>query len=231
MGDLTAVSLFAGIGGFELALHNVGIRTVASVEIDTQASGVLTDRFSHTTLFPDIRKVTGDQLIAAGFTPGRGVVTAGWPCQGNSMAGRRGGMDDPRSGLWGEVVRLLAELRPTWFIGENVPGILSLNRGGDYATVVGDLAKLGMGVCWRVLDAQHFGVPQRRARVFIVGCAGENVGSAVQVLLEPESGGGDPTSGSETRTAPSRRVGAGSGDRRGGGGCRPNFDGASRPQP
>jgi DNA (cytosine-5)-methyltransferase 1 len=200
MSDLTAVSLFAGIGGFELALSRAGVRTVASVEIDSAARGVLTMQFPHVSIFDDVRTVTGDQLIAAGFTPGRGIVTAGWPCQGNSVAGRRGGMADPRSGLWREVVRLLAELRPRWFFGENVPGILSLNRGGDFGTVVRDLANVGMGVGWRVLDAQHFGVPQQRRRVFIIGCSGTDARGPVEVLFDTESSGGNPAAGGPERT-------------------------------
>ena len=87
---------------------------------------------------------------------------AGWPCQGNSVAGRRGGMGDPRSGLWRHVVRLVAEARPRWFIGENVPGLLSVNGGADIAVVRHDLAQLGYWWAERILDAQHFGVPQRR---------------------------------------------------------------------
>jgi len=136
-----------------------------------------------------VTEVTGDQLRAAGFVPARGIITAGWPCQGNSVAGRRGGMADPRSGLWRHVVRLLAETRPRWFIGENVPGLLSIGDGRDFGTVIADLDDLGYGVAWRVLDAQWFGVPQRRRRVFIAGCLGDPAGP-VEVLLEPESGAG-----------------------------------------
>jgi DNA (cytosine-5)-methyltransferase 1 len=187
--NLTAISLFAGIEGIGLALHRAGIAVKAAVEIDDAARGVIADHFPDTALMTDVTGVSADDLLAAGFVPERGLVAAGWPCQGNSVAGRRGGMADPRSGLWVHVARLLAELRPRWFLGENVPGLLSVNDGRDFATVVDDLAHLGYGFCWRVLDAQHFGVPQRRRRVFIVGCAGDRA-APVQVLLEPESSGG-----------------------------------------
>jgi DNA (cytosine-5)-methyltransferase 1 len=187
---LTAISLFAGIEGIGLALHRADITVTAAIEIDDAARGVIADHFPDTTLMTDVTKVSADDLLAAGFVPERGLVAAGWPCQGNSVAGRRGGMADPRSGLWVHVARLLAELRPRWFLGENVPGLLSVNDGRDFATVVDDLARLGYGFCWRVLDAQHFGVPQRRRRVFIVGRIGDRV-APVQVLFEPESGGGD----------------------------------------
>lgn len=198
-GRLHAVSLFAGIGGFDLALSQAGIPTVAAVEIDPAARGVLADRLPDTVLFNDITEVTGDQLRAAGFDPRRGVVTAGWPCQGNSVAGRRGGMDDPRSGLWRHVVRLLAETRPAWFIGENVPGLHSVNGGRDIAVVRADLAQLGYWWAERVLDAQHFGVPQRRRRIFFVGHSGDGA-APVQVLLEPESRSRDSAAGRPARS-------------------------------
>lgn len=196
---MNIVSLFAGVGGFERAFANCGAPTAASVEIDAAARGVLADRFPGATLMTDVTKVTGDDLRAAGFDPDTGVLTAGWPCQGNSVAGRRGGMDDPRSGLWSHVVRLLAETRPRWFFGENVPGLLSVNGGRDFGVVVEDLARLGYRFAWRVLDAQYFGVPQRRRRVFIVGHLGDGA-APVEVLLEPEGGGRD--------SAPSREAGA-----------------------
>lgn len=195
---LTAVSLFAGIGGFDLALTRAGVRVVAAVEIDPDARNILRRHFPDVSLFDDVCEVTGDQLRAAGFIPERGIITAGWPCQGNSVAGRRGGLADPRSGLWSHVRRLLAETYPAWFIGENVPGLLSVNEGRDYRAVLDDLAELGMGLCWRVLDAQHFGVPQRRRRVFIVGRAGGDPRGPVQVLLEPESRDRDPAPRKET---------------------------------
>lgn len=199
MTGLTAVSLFAGIGGFDLALERAGARTVAAVEIDPDCRGVLRRHFPGTAVFDDVTEVTGDQLRAAGFVPGRGILCAGWPCQGNSVAGRRKGMADPRSGLWRHVVRLLAEARPRWFLGENVPGLLSINGGRDFGTVLRDLDELGYGVAWRVLDAQFFGVPQRRRRVFIAGCLGDPCGP-VEVLLEPEGGEGNPAEGGAART-------------------------------
>jgi DNA (cytosine-5)-methyltransferase 1 len=188
---LTAVSLFAGIGGIDLACQRAGIDVRAAVEIDPGCRGVLARHFPGTALFEDVTEVTGDQLRATGFDPRHGVVCAGWPCQGNSVAGRRRGLADPRSGLWRHVVRILAETRPRWFLGENVHGLLSIHAGRDFATVVRDLDELGYGVAWRVLDAQWFGVPQRRRRVFVAGCLGDGAGP-VQVLLEPESGGGHP---------------------------------------
>jgi DNA (cytosine-5)-methyltransferase 1 len=190
-GPLTAVSLFAGIGGFDLACRRAGIEVTAAAEIDSACRAVLARHFPRTTLFEDVTEVTGDQLRATGFVPGLGVLLAGWPCQGNSVAGSRRGMADARSGLWRHVVRLLAETRPRWFLGENVPGLLSINRGRDFWTVLGDLDDLGYGVAWRVLDAQWFGLAQRRRRVFLAGCLGDGAAwLPAQVLLEPEGSGG-----------------------------------------
>lgn len=200
MTALHAVSLFAGIGGIDLALKRAGIPTVVAVEIDPAARGVLADRMPQTILLHDVTEVTGDRLRDLGFDPARGIITAGWPCQGNSVAGHRQGMDDPRSGLWVHVARLLAELRPRWFLGENVPGLLSVNDGRDIAVVRADLAQLGYWWAERILDAQHFGVPQRRRRVFIVGHSRDRA-APVQVLLEPEGGGGN--------SAPRRAAGSG----------------------
>ncbi|MEU4229515.1 DNA (cytosine-5-)-methyltransferase [Nonomuraea sp. NPDC026600] len=188
---MTAVSLFAGIGGFELALQRASVKTVASVEIDAAARGVLAHHFPDSALFDDVRTVTGEQLLAAGFDPANGIITGGFPCQDLSVAGLRAGLDGGRSGLFFEIVRLARELRPRWLLLENVPGLLSSNRGRDMGIVVQELAELGYGVSWRVLDAQYFGVPQRRRRVFIVGCLGDIAG-AEQVLFEPDSGARHP---------------------------------------
>lgn len=196
MTDLTLVSLFDGVGGFPLAFSRAGVRTVATVEIDKGAADLTAIHFPRVAQFDDVTKVSGDELRAVGFVPERGIVTAGWPCQDNSVAGRRAGLDGARSGLWWHVVRLLDETRPRWFVGENVPGLLSVNDGRDFGAVLGSLAELGYGFAYRVLDAKYFGVPQQRRRVFIVGHLGAPWGASAQVLLEPESGGGDsPQSG------------------------------------
>lgn len=204
---MNMVSLFDGIGGFPLAFARAGVRVVATVEIDKPAAAIGARHFPHARQFDDVTKVSGDDLRAVGFVSDRGIVTAGWPCQDFSVAGRRAGLDGSRSGLWWEVVRILADLRPRWFLGENVPGLLSSvcdpeceggcmeTHGGAMGAILGSLAELGYGVAYRVLDAQHFGVPQRRQRVFIVGHLGEPWSAPAQVLLEPESGDGDSASG------------------------------------
>lgn len=198
MPEWTAASLFSGIGGFELGLARAGVPTVASVEIDPMARGVLMHRFPEMTLFDDVQKVTADDLIRAGFNPERGIVTAGFPCQDVSLAGKRAGLAGARSGLFFEIIRILRDLQPRWFLLENVPGLLTSNDGRDMGTVVGELVELGYGSSWRVLDAQYFGVPQRRRRVFVAGCLGDPAGAG-EVLLEPESFAGHPAAGGEKR--------------------------------
>lgn len=179
---LTAVSLFAGIGGFELAMERVGIKPVASVEIDKKASGVLAERFPNTQVFGDIKGVTSGDLFSAGFDSANGIITGGFPCQDLSVAGRRAGLAGERSGLFWEIHRLIAETKTKWFVLENVPGLLSSNDGRDMGVVIGSLAELGYGLAYRILDAQHFGVAQRRRRVFIVGRLGDDWRTPAKIL-------------------------------------------------
>jgi DNA (cytosine-5)-methyltransferase 1 len=178
----TAVSLFAGVGGFDLALERAGVKVVASVEWDKKAQEVLKKHFPQSTIFGDITGVTGEQLIAAGFNPIGGIITGGFPCQDLSVAGKRKGLGGSRSGLFWEICRLLDETQAENFILENVPGLLSSNNGNDMAAVIEALVKRGYRIAYRVLDAQHFGVPQRRRRVFIVGNLG-NTGRAPEEIL------------------------------------------------
>ena len=120
------------------------------------------------------------------------LLVGGFPCQDLSIAGKRGGLFKERSGLFFEFVRIATELRPTWLVIENVPGLLTSNRGRDFAVVLFSLEKSGYRCAWRVLDSQWFGVAQRRRRVFIVGHA--DIRCAGAVLFEPESGAGNPES-------------------------------------
>ena len=182
MKQLTAVSLFAGVGGFDLALERSGVKVVASVEIDQKASAILAKQFPNSKLFNDIKGVTGEQLINAGFDPRNGIITGGFPCQDLSMAGKRAGLGGARSGLFWEICRLLDETKAQNFILENVPGLLSSNQGKDMAAVLEALVERGYRIGYRVLDAQYFGVPQRRRRVFIVGSLG-NTGIAPEKVL------------------------------------------------
>lgn len=186
-------SLFSGIGGFDLGFESAGMECVTQVELDPACQSVLRRHWPDATLYSDVREVHGSDLGAVD------LVCGGFPCQDLSVAGRREGLAGERSGLWYEYHRLLAEAHPEWVVIENVPGLLSSGGGRDFAIVLRGLVELGYGVVWRVLDSQHFGVPQRRRRVFIVGHLGD--GRAAQVLFEPEGVCGD--------SAPSRKAGEG----------------------
>jgi DNA (cytosine-5)-methyltransferase 1 len=186
----TAVSLFAGVGGFDLALERAGVKVVASVEWDKNAQNVLRKQFPNAQVFGDIQGVTGEQLIQSGFTPADGIITGGFPCQDLSIAGKRAGLAGSRSGLFWQICRLLDETRTQTFILENVPGLLSSNDGRDMAVVIEALVERGYRIAWRVLDAQYFGVPQRRRRVFIVGCLGNQGQSPEEILAISEGRAG-----------------------------------------
>ena len=206
---LTAVSLFAGVGGFDLAMQRNGIDVVATVEIDKAARGVLQYQFPNAQHFNDVTEVTGEQLRDAGFVPERGIITGGFPCQDLSVAGKRAGLAGGRSGLFWEIVRLADELQPKYLVLENVPGLLSSNAGRDFGTVLGALVDLGYGVAYSILDAQHFGVPQRRRRVFIVGCLGDDGRTPCEILAITQSLSGDSSTGAETGQAVASGSGVG----------------------
>ena len=195
----TAVSLFAGVGGFDLALERAGVKVVASVEWDKNAQNVLRKQFPNAQVFGDIQGVSGEQLRAAGFNPEDGIITGGFPCQDLSVAGKRAGLAGSRSGLFWQICRLLDETRTQTFILENVPGLLSSNNGRDMAVVIEALVERGYRIAWRVLDAQYFGVPQRRRRVFIVGCLGNQGRSPEEILAIAEGRAGYLAKSNEKR--------------------------------
>jgi DNA (cytosine-5)-methyltransferase 1 len=199
MSKLTGVSLFAGVGGFDLAMERNGVEVVANVEIDKQCQKVLAKHFPNAKQFSDITDVKGSDLIGAGFEPSRGIITGGFPCQDLSVAGKRAGLVGERSGLFWEIARLIEETKTEWFILENVPGLLTSNKGKDFGVVIGTMADIGYSLAWRVLDAQHFGVPQRRRRVFIVGRRTGDGLSSAEVLFKSEGLRRNTTQSKQTR--------------------------------
>jgi DNA (cytosine-5)-methyltransferase 1 len=186
-------SLFAGIGGFDLAFERAGFEVAWCVEWDRAAQAVLRTRFPRATVYGDIREIDLDALAPVD------VICGGFPCQDLSVAGKRAGLAGARSGLFHDAMRIVRRVNPSVLILENVPGLLSSNHGLDFATV---LREVGEGwdcaeVGWRVLDSQYFGVAQRRRRVFVV--AGSRIGCAESILALAEGGGGDPPSRGATR--------------------------------
>jgi|SRR5579859_3099042 len=149
---MTSGSLFTGIAGFDEGFRRAGIETLWMAEKDPFCRAVLKTQFPGVTIFDDVAHVT--KRTAATVD----VLTAGFPCQDLSVAGKRAGLEGARSGLFWEVVRILGELRPAWFVLENVPGLFSSCEGRDFGVVLNALDELGYGLAWRVLDSQFFGV-------------------------------------------------------------------------
>ena len=133
------------------------------------------------------------------------LLVGGTPCQSFSVAGLRKGLDDPRGNLMLTYLAIAEQYRAKWLVWENVPGVLSSNGGKDFGAYLGALGQLGYGFAYRVLDAQYFGVPQRRKRVFVVGCLGD-WRSAAAVLFESHSLQGHSAPGREKGKKPSPSV-------------------------
>lgn len=185
------ISVCSGIEAASVAWEPLGWKPVAFSEIEKFPCRVLKHRFPDVPNRGDMTKFEEwpDEPVD--------LLVGGTPCQSFSVAGKRGGMDDPRGQLAFAYAGILAKYRPRWLVWENVPGVLSSNKGRDFAAFVGELVKLGYGVCWRMLDAQHFGVPQRRKRIFAVGYLGD-WRPAAAVLFERQSCPGDFAPGRKT---------------------------------
>ena len=181
------LSLFSGVGGFDLGFDRAGMTCAGQVEWDAAARSVLERHWPDVLRLNDVREVTGDEFGTVD------LICGGFPCQDVSVAGKRAGLAGERSGLWFDFHRIINRAKPGWVVIENVPGLLSSNGGRDFAVIIRGLVECGYGVAWRVLDAQYFGVAQRRRRVFIVGSLGN--GRSAQVLFEREGGARDIAEG------------------------------------
>ena len=186
------ISLFSGIEAASVAWEPLGFEPIAFSEIDPFCSQLLAERFPSVPNLGDIKTID--------WRPYHGkidLVVGGSPCQAFSVAGPRTGLLDERSALMLEYVRAVREVQPAWCLWENVPGVLSQDGGRAFAALQGQLEDCGYSLAWRVLDAQFFGVAQRRRRVFLVGHADPRCAAAV--LFERESLLGDFASSKEAR--------------------------------
>ena len=185
------LSVCSGIEAASVAWAPLGWSPVAFAEIEAFPSAVLEHHYPTVPNRGDITKFKDwpDADVD--------LLCGGTPCQSFSVAGNRAGLDDPRGDLMLTFGAIAARYRPRWLVWENVPGVLSTNGGRDFGAFLGMLAKLGYGFAYRILDAQFFGVPQRRRRVFVVGCTGD-WRAAAAVLFERHSLSGHP--------APSRKA-------------------------
>ncbi|WP_170143009.1 DNA cytosine methyltransferase [Thermosporothrix hazakensis] len=159
------LSLCSGIGGADLAAEWAGIQVVGQVEIDTFCTRVLQQHWPQVARMRDIREVRGDEFGEID------LLVGGFPCQPFSQAGKRKGRSDERN-LWPEIRRILGKTLPRWFVGENVPGLLSVDAGQVFGGIIADLDALGYHVAWAVYGAHEVGASHRRDRLFIVAYSG-----------------------------------------------------------
>jgi DNA (cytosine-5)-methyltransferase 1 len=186
-------SVCSGVEAATVAWDQLGWKPQFFSEIEKFPSAVLAHHYPNVPNLGDMtqfKEWPNDQPID--------LLVGGTPCQSFSVAGLRKGLDDPRGNLMLTYLSMAEQLKPRWLVWENVPGVLSSNKGRDFGTFLSALGKIGYGFSWRILDAQYFGVAQRRRRVFVVGYLGDWK-RAAKVLFEPESLSGNP--------APSREAG------------------------
>lgn len=202
---LTLGSLFDGIGGFPFAATIAGIKPIWAAEIEPFCVAITKYHLPDMLHLGSVTDINGAKI------PPVDIITFGSPCQDLSVAGNRAGLDGERSGLFKEAIRIIYEMRkatngkyPTFIVWENVPGAFSSNKGRDFRTVLEEITKTdipmsasgkwatagvvrSVGICaaWRQLDAQYWGVPQRRKRIYLIGSFGSN--SAEEILFERDS--------------------------------------------
>ena len=170
---LRLLDLFSGIGGFSLGMEATKrIKTIGFVEKDKFCQKVLQKNFKNIPIEEDIRNVKGSNYTAD-------IVSGGFPCQPFSVAGKRRGQDDDRY-LWDETIRVVAETKPKWFVGENVEGIININNGLVLRQVQTDLEKEGFQVQCLVIPASGIGAWHQRKRVWIIGCNVSNTNSRLR---------------------------------------------------
>jgi DNA (cytosine-5)-methyltransferase 1 len=175
------LSVCSGIEAATVAWHDLGFNPVGFSEIEKFPSQLLQHHYPHVTNYGDMTNYKEWNLNES-----IGLLVGGTPCQSFSVAGLRKGLEDPRGNLMLTYLGIAEKFKPKWLLWENVPGVLSSNGGEDFACLLKGMAELGYGFAYRVLDAQYFGVPQRRRRVFVVGCLGDWK-SAAKVLFESDS--------------------------------------------
>jgi DNA (cytosine-5)-methyltransferase 1 len=207
-------SACSGIEAATVASAHLGWEPAFYSEIDPFCRSLLSEKYPQTPLYGDFSKITAEQCGPVD------AIVGGTPCQDFSVAGKRAGLDGARGNLTLEFVRLVERVHPRWVFWENVPGVLSIDGGRAFGAFLGALGQLGYGWSYRVLDAQHFGVPQRRRRVFVVGYFG-GWQPAAAVLFEPESVRGNSPPSREARQGVAPTISART---KGGGGLGTDFD-------
>ena len=220
--DMTLGSFFDGIGGWLLAARHAGVTPVWASEIEPFPCSVTARHFPTVEQLGDITQIDPDEIEPVD------IICAGSPCQDLSIAGKRKGLDGERSSLFKTAISIFHQMRewtgrPRFFVWENVPGAFSSNKGLDFRALLeeigqteipmppnGKWANAGMvelpqcQIAWRVLDAQYWGVPQRRRRIFLVADFAADGRCAGEILFEPEGMSGDPATGEGAREGVAR---------------------------
>lgn len=180
-GKIRVASFFAGIGGFDLGFERAGMETVWQCEKKAFCLEILEKHWPDAVRVADIQEVNADDI------PEAEIWAGGFPCQDVSLArmGPRSGLRGKQSGLFYDFAKLIEARRPQVVVLENVAALLSSHDGRDFAVILRTLADIGYGVAWRVFDSRHFGIPQSRTRVFLVGSL-RGAEAAAEVLFEPE---------------------------------------------
>ena len=197
------LSVCSGIEAASVAWEPLGFTPVGFAEIEPFPCELLKQKYPAVKNYGDITQY--EKWNAGQFD----ILVGGTPCQSFSIAGKRGGTADERGALMYAYLGIVETYRPRWIVWENVPGVLSSNSGYDFTSFLAGLEKCGYGWAYRVLDAQYFGVPQRRRRVFVVGHSDNRTDLAAKVLFEPESLCGDIAAGSETQKETTDAIGKG----------------------
>jgi DNA (cytosine-5)-methyltransferase 1 len=191
-------SVCSGIEAATSAWHSLGWTPQWFSEIEPFPSAVLAHHYPNVPNFGDMTKFKEWKLDDSTAID---VLVGGTPCQSFSVAGLRKGLDDPRGNLMLTYLAIARQYRPKWLVWENVPGVLSSSGGEDFASLLRGMGECGYGFAYRVLDAQYFGVAQRRRRVFVVGCLGD-WRAAAAVLFERHSLSGHPAPSRKARKSP-----------------------------
>jgi DNA (cytosine-5)-methyltransferase 1 len=178
---LNYLSVCSGIEAATVAWNSIGFEPIGYSEIDKFCCDLLKQKYPQTPNYGDINGHSKWEIRKP-----IDILIGGTPCQSFSLAGLRKGVDDPRGGLVYRFCELVRDRKPRWIVWENVQGVLSSNGGRDFGSFIRSLAEFGYHFCWRVLDAQHFGLPHRRKRVFLVGHH-SNRSSGYKVLFEQGS--------------------------------------------
>ena len=203
------LSVCSGIEAASVAWHQLGWEPIGFSEIEKFPSQVLATRFPGVKNYGDMTRFK-EWGIERGSID---VLVGGTPCQAFSVAGLRRGLEDPRGNLALVFVAMVEWFRPEWVVWENVPGVLSSSGGRDFGSFLGALGELGYGFAYRVLDAQYFGVAQRRRRLFLVAHSSGDPRRAAEVLFEPSCLRGDPPPRREAREGVAECITPGIGNR------------------